>query len=45
MSTTTTARSYIIKRIQDLEQAKQEKMRELKRLETQRNELNKQGRV
>lgn len=42
-STTTPARGYIIKRIQELEQQRQERLHEFKRLETQRNELNKQG--
>ena len=40
---TTASRAYIVKRIQELEQLKQEKLRDFKRIDTQRNELNKQG--
>lgn len=43
MDTVTPARAYMIKRIQELEQKKQESLHQFKRLETQRNELNKQG--
>jgi hypothetical protein len=40
---TTASRAFIVKRIQELEQLKQEKLRDFKRIDTQRNELNKQG--